>query len=101
MKWYHVYIMSNKGRTVFYTGVTNNVARRREEHREEGDEDGFCGKYNIVDVIYIEDFRYITEAIRREKRLKRWRRSEKLNLIKSVNPTLASLEPPYFTLSSP
>ena len=92
-----IYIMSNRNRTVFYVGVTNNLARRRLEHLHEN-ADHFCGRYSITDVVYVEWFEDIRHAIAREKRLKRRSRKEKLDLIRTVNPSLATLVPPFFLL---
>ena len=51
-----------------------------------GEKKTFAGKYNCYFVIYIEHFRYITQAISREKELKGWTRAKKVALISSVNP---------------
>jgi len=59
--------MSNKNRTTIYVGVTNNLVRCRLEHRAELSADGFCGKYKICDVVYVEYYDCIVDAIRREK----------------------------------
>ncbi len=61
-----VYIMTNKRRTVFYTGVTSHIGNRRLEHLHE-DDSHFCGKYRVTDVVYIEWFDNILDAIAREK----------------------------------
>jgi putative endonuclease len=91
-----VYIMSNRYRTVRYVGVTNNLARRRQEHRDEGPFQGFCGKYRVHDVIYVEWFGYIDKAIAREKELKNAPKAYKISLAEALNPDLISLEPPFF-----
>lgn len=82
--------MSNKNRTTFYIGVTNNIVRRVCEHRE-GKYDGFSKRYRLKELVYIEETSYILAAIEREKQLKRWHRQWKLNLIRSVNPELKDL----------
>jgi putative endonuclease len=89
---YYVYFVSNKNRTTFYVGVTNSLSRRANEHAE-GHGSGFTTKYNCHDLVYYERFRQIEEAIAREKQLKNWKREWKLDLIKSVNPELKTLEP--------
>ncbi len=96
MKRNCIYIMSNKNRTTFYVGVTNNLMRRRLEHRAELAGDGFCGRYNICDVVYVEYFDKIVDAIRREKQIKEYARARKLALIESRNPKMLSLQPPFF-----
>ncbi len=54
-KRYYVYIMTNKGNTVLYTGVTNNIQKRVYEHKEKLVE-GFTKKYNINKLVYYEIF---------------------------------------------
>ena len=93
-----VYIMSNKHRTVLYIGVTSNLTQRRLQHRAEAADEGFCGKYRIVDVIYVERYHDIVEAIAREKQLKRLKRAAKERLIRQRNPSILSLAPPFFLM---
>ena len=95
MKHNCVYIMSNRSRSVLYVGVTSNLTRRRLEHQNATD-NTFCGRYKVVDVIYVEWFDNIVDAIAREKQLKGQRRERKLALIRGRNPRLASLSPPFF-----
>jgi len=92
---YYIYIIMNPGRTTMYTGVTNNLRRRISEHIESmGSSHHFASKYNCQHLVYYECFRYINNAIRREKQIKRLRRSKKLDLIKSTNPTLRQIDYP-------
>ena len=84
MKNYWVYILSNKN-GVLYIGVTSDLSRRIYEHKQKLI-DGFSKKYNITQLVYAEEFYDINEAIHREKCIKRWKRSWKINLIKSQNP---------------
>jgi len=82
--------MSNKHRTTFYIGVTNDLRRRVSEHKQNiGSK--FVSKYKLFDLIYYEYFTDITYAISREKQLKNWHREWKLNLIKQKNPNLKDL----------
>ena len=85
-----VYIMSNRHRTVYYTGVTTDLYRRVHEHRT-GQGSAFVKRYNCTNLIYYETFGRIEEAIAREKQLKRWRRAWKDKLIQQQNPTLKDL----------
>jgi putative endonuclease len=89
-KKYFIYIVSNKIRTTFYIGVTNNLERRVYEHKQ-GLISGFTQKYNLKDLIYFEEYKDINDAINREKQLKNWHRDWKINLIKKVNPQLDDL----------
>lgn len=81
--------MSNKNRTTFYIGVTNNIIRRTAEHRE--GKSGFTSEYNLFDLVYYERIIGFRNAIDREKQLKRWYRQWKINLIKEMNPDMKDL----------
>ena len=76
--------MTNNSKTL-YTGVTNNLNRRVYEHKNKLIR-GFTFKYNITKLVYFEIFNDINQAIAREKQIKGWLRSKKINLIESVNP---------------
>jgi putative endonuclease len=84
MRQYFVYIMTNRSCTL-YTGMTNNLERRVEEHRSKL-VPGFTSKYNITRLVYWEEYRDVREAIAREKEIKGWLRSKKISLINSMNP---------------
>lgn len=89
---YFVYITTNPKRTVYYTGVTNDLLRRLTEHFENGgNQQTFTGKYYCYKLIYFEWFTAPEDAIAREKQLKGWNRSKKQALIKSQNPQLKFL----------
>jgi putative endonuclease len=90
MKTSYIYILSNKNRTVYYTGVTANLTKRIEEHRS-GTKSKFCKAYNVKELLYYEQFTDINDAIRREKEIKGWRRDKKLALIKRKNPEVRNL----------
>lgn len=77
--------MSNAIHTTFYVGVTNDLDRRMYEHANKL-ADGFTAKYNINILLYYEIHEDITYAIEREKKLKRWKREWKWNLIDKINP---------------
>ncbi len=81
--------MSNKNRTTFYIGVTNDLEKRVKQHQK-GLSD-FTSKYKLFDLVYFEIISDILTAIAREKQLKRWHREWKINLIKSTNPDLKNL----------
>jgi len=85
MKNYYVYIITNKPRGTLYIGITNNLVRRGYEHRNDLI-DGFTKKYNLNKLVYFEVFNRIEDAILREKRLKKWNRKWKIDLIEKVNP---------------
>ncbi|APY08270.1 endonuclease [Winogradskyella sp. J14-2] len=84
---YYVYIITNKNKTVLYIGVTNNLVDRLHYHNNpEAHSKSFSHKYKCKHLIYYEHFLDIEVAIKREKQLKRWRRSKKEALINSQNP---------------
>ena len=86
---YYVYIMASRSLTL-YTGVTDSIYRRVLEHKS-GQIDGFTKKYNINRLVYYETFKYIGNAIAREKQVKAWTRAKRIALIKSLNPTWQDL----------
>jgi putative endonuclease len=83
-KDYFVYIMTNKGNTVLYTGVTNDLARRVFEHKEKV-VPSFTSRYNINKLVYYEVFGDPYSAITREKQIKGGSRKKKIVLIESMN----------------
>ena len=80
-----VYIMTNKPSGTLYVGVTSDLARRAWEHRE-GLADGFTKRHGLKRLVYVERHDDITLAIQREKLLKHWSRSWKVQLILRENP---------------
>jgi len=86
---YYVYIMASRSLNL-YTGITNNLCRRALEHKR-GEVEGFTKRYRIDRLVYYETFRYVGNAIRREKQIKSWTRAKRLALIKSTNPTWQDL----------
>lgn len=82
---FYVYLMSNPGRTVLYTGVTRNLVKRVWQHKEKV-ADGFTKKYNVTDLVYYEIFDTPLEAIEREKQIKSWSRKRKNQLVRTENP---------------
>ncbi len=82
---YYVYILASKPNGTLYIGVTNNLARRVWEHKQ-GLVEGFTKRYGVHRLVYTETFERPSDAIAREKRLKKWNRAWKIRLIESVNP---------------
>ncbi|WP_282787389.1 GIY-YIG nuclease family protein [Flavobacterium croceum] len=91
---YYVYIITNPYRSTYYIGMTNNLAERLQQHKEniEKGNKTFAAKYNIKHLVYYERFSWIQNAIAREKELKGWRRDKKLSLISSFNENFEFLE---------
>ena len=87
---YWVYILTNMHNAVLYIGMTNDIVRRVREHRE-GKGSAFARKYRTTKLVYCEHATEVDAAIRREKELKSWRQSKKIELIESTNPTWRDL----------
>jgi putative endonuclease len=86
---YYVYIMTNRSGTL-YVGVTNKIKKRVLQHKNKLVE-GFTKKYNINKLLYYETFSDIHSAIAREKSIKGWLRSKKIELIETMNPSWTDL----------
>ena len=82
---YHVYILASRKNGTLYIGVTNDIARRMEEHRS-GMGSRFVEKYRITRLVHVETHEEIERAIQREKTLKEWPRAWKVRLIETGNP---------------
>ena len=89
---YWVYIVASGLGGTLYVGVTNDLIRRVYEHKNKAAE-GFTKKYDVDRLVYFEAFDDIENAIRREKRLKKWNRAWKICLIEVSNPNWADLYP--------
>jgi putative endonuclease len=77
--------MTNWSNKVLYIGITNNLVRRCYEHKHKIIR-GFTEKYNVNKLVYFDTTNDVSEAIKREKQLKGWTRSKKINLVESINP---------------
>jgi len=91
---YYVYILINQNRTVLYTGMTNNLAKRLFQHKNDilDKKKTFVSRYKCRHLIYFEEYTWVQEAIAREKENKGWVRIKKLDLIKNTNPNMNFLE---------
>jgi putative endonuclease len=85
-----IYIITNKKYGTLYIGVTSNLVKRVYEHKNKL-VDGFSKKYNLSKLVYYELFENMESAIIREKRLKKWNREWKLELIDNFNPNWEDL----------
>src|SRR5690606_4736481 len=84
---YYVYILTNKNKTVLYTGVTNNLKERLYAHTNPLPfSKAFTAKYKCFFLIYYEHFFEVDEAIEREKQIKGWLRIKKAEPIVTKNP---------------
>jgi len=94
MKQYYVYILASKRNGTLYTGLTSDLIKRVYEHKNNliG---GFTEKYNVHNLVYFESVDDVNSAIEREKRIKKWKRGWKIELIEKTNPDWKDL---YFDL---
>ena len=89
---YYIYILASRIGGTLYIGVTNDLIRRVAEHRSKTAE-SFTKRYDVHRLVYFECFAEIEQAIRREKRLKKWTRAWKISLIEKENPNWIDLYP--------
>jgi putative endonuclease len=80
-----VYIMADRYRGTIYVGVTNDLPQRIFQHRE-GTGSDFCARYGLYRLVWAERGETIQDCIAHEKRIKRWRRQWKFELIEKANP---------------
>jgi len=94
-KEYRVYIMTNSRHTVLYTGVTNDLQNRVEEHKNRKGST-FTKKYSVNKLVYYECGDDINIAIAREKQIKTGSRKKKIELINSSNPEWKDLSEDFY-----
>ncbi len=85
MNKYYVYILASKKNGTLYIGTTNNLVKRVYEHKNNLVE-GFTKKYHVHQLVYYEQTKDVYAAITREKRMKKWNRAWKIELIEKNNP---------------
>ena len=84
-KQYYVYILASRKNGTLYVGITSDLVKRIWEHKEKAVK-GFTGKYGVDRLVYYEIFYDPENAIKREKRLKDYKRQWKIDLIEKDNP---------------
>ncbi len=90
MKQYYVYILASKRKGTLYIGVTGDLVKRVYEHKQ-NDVEGFTKQYMVHNLVYYETYEDVSEAILREKQMKKWNRQWKINLIEKHNPQWVDL----------
>ena len=80
-----VYILASRRNGTLYTGVTSNLPARIQQHRD-GLAPGFAWRYSVKQLVWFEQHPTMESAITREKRIKKWNRAWKLQLIETANP---------------
>lgn len=89
---YFVYLLASRRNGTLYTGMTNDLSRRVWEHQA-GYIKGFTSRYNVRTLVWFEHHTDVQAALTREKRIKRWRRAWKIELIEAANPNWKDLYP--------
>jgi putative endonuclease len=87
----YTYITTTQKNTVLYTGATSTLKDRIDRHRNKKYKGAFTGRYNVVKLVWYEEFRTIVEALKREKQLKAGSRQKKVDLINAMNPEWVDL----------
>ncbi len=82
---YYVYILASQRNGTLYIGVTSDLIKRVYEHKNDL-VPGFTQKYRVKQLVYFEQTASVEEATLREKRLKKWNRQWKMELIEKINP---------------
>ena len=87
-----VYIMASRKNGTPYVGVTTDLKHRVWEHRDKviG---GFTARYGCAHLVWYREYENVVDAIAEEKRIKKWRRAWKLQLIEGMNPHWRDLYP--------
>ncbi|WP_298510142.1 GIY-YIG nuclease family protein [uncultured Kordia sp.] len=91
METYSVYIITNKPKGVLYIGVTKDLKRRIRQHKNKVHPTTFSARYNLNMLVYFENHKEKEAALLREKRMKKWNRDWKVELIEKDNPNWEDL----------
>jgi putative endonuclease len=89
---YSVYLLASRPFGTLYCGMTSDIIARTFDHKS-GAIPGFTEKYGVHRLVWFEHHREVENAILREKRIKRWRRAWKIQLIEEMNPHWTDLYP--------
>ncbi len=92
---YYVYILASHNKRL-YIGMTNSLESRVFQHKT-GDVPGFTSRYRITKLVYCEEYKYVQDAIAREKQLKGLLRAKKIALVESVNPEWDDIAEHWYT----
>ncbi len=87
-----VYLLASDRNGTLYVGVTSNLVGRTWQHRTHA-APGFTDRYGITRLVWYEQHDTMESAILREKRIKKWRRAWKVQLVDAFNPSWRDLWP--------
>jgi len=107
MRPFAVYILCNKRNGTLYIGITNDLQRRMLEHKNASSlssraltrdpyMEGFAKRYGLAQLVHVELYKYVNDALRREKQLKGWQRQWKIDLVERQNPQWLDLYNQFF-----
>jgi len=85
-KKYHVYLLANRKNGTIYLGMTGELKHRIKAHKEEKYKKAFSKRYQTKKLVYYEEYQWVQDAQAREKKLKKWKRQWKIDLIEKENP---------------
>ncbi len=86
MRFDYVYILCSQKNGTLYIGVTSDLAGRLEEHKSHYNPQSFMAVHNVTRLVWFERHDHISDAIAREKAIKKWKREWKITLIEKHNP---------------
>ena len=96
-----VYLLASKRNGTLYCGVTMDLPARLEEHHRRVSPNSFTARYGVMQLVWFEDQPDMQTAIRREKRIKKYPRAWKINLIEAGNPEWRAVCPVTGVLAPP
>ncbi|HEY7458124.1 MAG TPA: GIY-YIG nuclease family protein [Xanthobacteraceae bacterium] len=82
---YYLYIMASGPKGTLYVGVTSDLSLRVAQHKS-GELGSFTARYDVTRLVFVEEFQRVEDAIAAERRIKRWHRTWKIELIEKLNP---------------
>ncbi len=94
-----VYIMSERKHGIPYIGVTSDLWNRVADHKN-GALGGFTAEHKLHRLVWYEHHHAMSDAIRREKQLKKWKRRWKLELVDAFNPAWRDLHDEIYMLAT-
>ena len=93
---YYVYIITNKPSGTLYIGSTSDLEGRIWEHKNKEFKYSFSDTYNLYKLVYYEECDNSSEMVSRERNLKDWHRSWKIELIEKDNPKWKDLSSGWY-----
>jgi len=87
---FYVYLLASRRHGTLYLGITGDLVRRTHEHKSHA-VPGSSARYGVDRLVWFETYDDPSDAIAREKALKKWRRDWKIRLIEEQNPDWGDL----------